>query len=348
MEESQDCFPISCNIVSAGGAAPIACAPEAHHLPPVVSLIIMGAGYRSDREGGARRLSSCRAPATASGDLLFFPSGGFPHQSGTSTIGHKGTVEHFLHFGRSHYPITPKRSPDRRHQFFSPGRRHSSDCRHRQRWKNEVLRGRNTLICVLNLCIEEGLAMLYTDYGLHTSSNRISTYTFLIEGPMNKNEKSLPKSDSFLFLALLVLMLFSPVDALAQSFMGTYCWNMTATVTTTNNVVPFTYVMKTAVTNMGSNTSFTLIGYVTDPGDNPFTVSGSGQIIGSKLYLDLSGSQRHVSGGWRDTSAVHASLDTSTYSGEFYDVGNDYNAETGQRDAARYTAGTMSIAAACP
>jgi len=165
---------------------------------------------------------------------------------------------------------------------------------------------------------------------------------------MNKNDKTSPKPNGFIFPALLVLTLLSPAGALAQSYMGTFCWNMTATVTTANTTVPYTYVMKTDVTNLGSNTSFTLVGYVAVPGDNPFTVSGSGQIIGDRLYLDLSGSQRHVTGGWRDTSAVHASLDTATYSGEFYDVGNDYNAETGQRDSARYTAGTMTIAAACP
>lgn len=144
-------------------------------------------------------------------------------------------------------------------------------------------------------------------------------------------------------------LLFPAADALAQSFVGTYCWNMTVTDTTvTGRVVPFSYVMKTGITNMGNNSSYTLIGYVNDPGDNPFTVSGSGQIIGSRLYLDLSGSQSHISGGWRDTSAVHASLDTATFSGTFYDIGNDFNAVSRQVDGTRYTAGTIALASACP
>ena len=48
-------------------------------------------------------------------------------------------------------------------------------------------------------------------------------------------------------------LLFPAADALAQSFVGTYCWNMTVTDTTvTGRVVPFSYVMKTGITNMGN------------------------------------------------------------------------------------------------
>lgn len=166
---------------------------------------------------------------------------------------------------------------------------------------------------------------------------------------MNKNDKALPKPNSFLFLVLLVLVLFSPAGALAQSFMGTYCWTLTLTDSTvTGQVLPTTFTMKTDITNMGSNTSFSLIGFVTDPGDNPMTFSGTGQMIGSTLYLDLSGSQSHASGGWRDTSAIHAALDSTAFSGTFYDIGNDFNAVTRQADGTRYSAGTIALAAACP
>ncbi len=157
------------------------------------------------------------------------------------------------------------------------------------------------------------------------------------------------KPSGFLFLAFLVFNLVSPAEALAQSFMGNYCWSATITDSTvTGQVIPTTLVIKTDIINIGSNASFTLIGYVTDLGDNPLTLSGSGQVIGSTLYLDLSGSQNHITGGWRDTSAIHAALDTSTYRGTFYDIGNDFNAITRVADGTRYSAGTIELLPACP
>src|SRR5450759_5131695 len=154
---------------------------------------------------------------------------------------------------------------------------------------------------------------------------------------MKKNENAVAKPTGFLFPALLLFMLFSSADALAQTFMGTFCWSTTITDSTvTGQVIPTTLIIKTDITNMGSNTSFTLIGNVAFPGDYPLTLTGFGQIIGSTLYMDLLGSQKHLNEAWRDTSSMHASLDTATFSGTFYDIGNDFNPMTRQADSTRY------------
>ena len=158
----------------------------------------------------------------------------------------------------------------------------------------------------------------------------------------------LSQRSGFLFMALAMLFLIRPDDAAAQAFIGNYCWNFTITDTTvTGTVVPSTFVMRSDITAMGGN-SYTLIGHVNVAGDNPFTLSGFGHVIGTTLYLDLSGSQSHATGGWRDTSAIHATIDVSTYTGTFYDIGNDYNAVTRVPDSTRYTAGTVALSSSCP
>lgn len=154
----------------------------------------------------------------------------------------------------------------------------------------------------------------------------------------------------FFALALLGLVLIPAPDASAQSasYMGRYCWNITVTDTTvTGMVIPTTFVFTSDIVNMGG-VSFALTGYITNPGDNPAMYGGVGHIVGNTLYLNLTGSQNHLSGGWRDTSVFHAEIDPSSLSGTFYEVGNDFNATTRSRDSGRYTAGSIALAPACP
>lgn len=153
------------------------------------------------------------------------------------------------------------------------------------------------------------------------------------------------KKISLIFFCILT----SASSALAQdpSFMGKYCWNYTVTDTTTDLVLPATFVMTTDIVKMGT-ASYSLIGYLSVPDDNPVIFSGVGQFIGSTLYLSLIGSQNHLTGGWRDSSVFHAEINTSTLSGTFYDVGNDFNATTRARDSSRYSAGTIELATTCP
>lgn len=156
-----------------------------------------------------------------------------------------------------------------------------------------------------------------------------------------------------IFLSLTALLSLpslseAAVSATPLTYMGKYCWNLTITDTTvTGTVIPTVLFFESDIQSMGG-TSYTLIGDVLATADNPFTLSGFGHIIGSTIYLDLSGSQSHVSGGWRDTSAVHMSIDATTLTGTFYDIGNDYNAITHATDSTRYTAGTVAPAPVCP
>lgn len=150
-------------------------------------------------------------------------------------------------------------------------------------------------------------------------------------------------------ILILFYILISASNTLAQdpSFMGKYCWDLIITDDTTGLTLPATFILTTDIVKMG-RASYSLIGYVTDSGDNPAIFSGVGQIIDSTLYLSLIGSQRHLNGGWRDSSVLHAEINTSTLSGTFYDVGNDFNATTRARDSSRYSAGTIEIATSCP
>ena len=150
-------------------------------------------------------------------------------------------------------------------------------------------------------------------------------------------------------ILMLFCVLISASNALAQdpNFMGKYCWDLTITDTTTDTPILSTFILTTDIVKMGT-ASYSLIGYVTDPGDNPAIFSGVGQVIGSTLYLSMIGSQNHLIGGWRDSSVLHAEINTSTLGGTFYDVGNDFNATTRARDSSRYTAGTIQIATTCP
>ncbi|HIJ90409.1 MAG: hypothetical protein OEV89_06545 [Desulfobulbaceae bacterium] len=148
---------------------------------------------------------------------------------------------------------------------------------------------------------------------------------------------------------ILFCVVTSASNALAQtpSYMGRSCWNVTITDTTVENMpVPTTLVMTTDIVNM-SETTYSLTGYVTNSGDSPAMYGGVGQIIGNTIYLSLTGSQAHLTGGWRDSSVFHGELSLSNLSGTFYEVGNDFNATTRASDNGRYTAGTISVAT-CP
>lgn len=157
----------------------------------------------------------------------------------------------------------------------------------------------------------------------------------------------LPKRGGFVLLVLSIFAQLFAADASAQSFVGHYCWNFTVTDTTTNTPIPTTFSSQTDITSLGG-TSYTVVGAATDPGDNPMTFSGFGYIRDGKLYMDMIGSQVHLSGGWRDTSSIHATIDTATFTGTFFDIGVDFNVITRARDSSRYSAGTIALAASCP
>ncbi|EKD96995.1 MAG: hypothetical protein ACD_23C01143G0001 [uncultured bacterium] len=155
-----------------------------------------------------------------------------------------------------------------------------------------------------------------------------------------------PKWSDFLLPILVVFILPPPTDALAVEFIGNYCWTITITDSTvTGLVIPSTAVLKSDIVNMGG-TSYALTGTITDPGDNPYMLGGVAQSIGSKIYMHLTGSQSHLSGGWRDSSVIYAELDASTLSGTMYDMGNDFNVVTRTFNL-RYTAGTIAPSV-CP
>ena len=167
-------------------------------------------------------------------------------------------------------------------------------------------------------------------------------YSFVLENEM--------KRTGLLCMSALFIFALSPIgNASAQnaSYMGRYCWTITVTDTTvTGMTVPATFVLTSDIVGMGG-VSYTLTGYTTDPGDNPAVYGGVGHIVGNTLYLNLTGSQKHI-GQDRDTSVFHAEIDPTTLAGTFYEVGNDFNVVTRSPDSGRYTAGTIALAPTCP
>ncbi len=165
---------------------------------------------------------------------------------------------------------------------------------------------------------------------------------------MNRTEHcAVKKLIGLLLQGLAVLAMFHAAEAAAQSYLGTYCWNMTITFTTVTGAQHGPFVMQADVAHVGGNT-YSMHGRLTPSGDAPAIYSGSGPIIGNTLYLSMAGSQSHTSEAWRDTSVAHLELDLSTLNGTIYDVGTDYNPATGVFSNHRYTAATLTLLPTCP
>ncbi len=161
---------------------------------------------------------------------------------------------------------------------------------------------------------------------------------------MNRTERYAAKNWPG-FLLFVLLTLFPAADAMAQGYLGKYCWTLTITTRETGSVTPETFAFQADVLYLGGE-SYSLNGKVVPSGDNPAVYSGTGIVIGGTLYASMAGSQSHASSGWQDSSVMHLELDVSTLNGTMYDVGNDFNPST-KEFTRRYTAGSAALTT-CP
>lgn len=144
----------------------------------------------------------------------------------------------------------------------------------------------------------------------------------------------------------LALMLFPAAGAMAQTYVGKFCFSSTVTERETGPVSPpetFAIVSQYDVTHLGGN-AYALVGSLAIP-DQPFVTTGLATVIGSDIYVNMTSTQSHPD-SWRDTAVSQTRINLATLSGTFYEVGRDYNASTRTWDN-RYTAGTVKQAA-CP
>ena len=146
-------------------------------------------------------------------------------------------------------------------------------------------------------------------------------------------------------LLLGLLTVFPAADAMAQGYLGKYCWTLTITTRETGPVTPETFTLQADVLYLGGE-SYSLNGKVVPSGDNPAVYSGTGVVIGGTLYASMAGSQSHASDAGRDSSVMHVELNTSTLNGTVYEVGNDFNPST-LVFTRRYTAGSAALTS-CP
>jgi len=147
-------------------------------------------------------------------------------------------------------------------------------------------------------------------------------------------------------IAMLFLCLTAP--ALASNsfnFLGETTWTVNQTESFPDGPQGILPVPMTgAISKLGPN-YYLFQGYIQIPNDGPFFLAGSGNIIGSTLYLTLSSSQKHtdVQGqpSFRDTSVIHCELNVSDLSGSFYEVGHDYD-RVSTHFSERFAAGTLT------
>jgi len=131
----------------------------------------------------------------------------------------------------------------------------------------------------------------------------------------------------------LIIMVFSwlLVIGLPELGVAQYLGETTWTVTKTHDkhgVInpPKIFTLKGAITRMGGP-YYTMQGYIDVSPDGPFILSGGGVLIGSTLFLTLSGSQKHVD-TTRDTSIWHVELNHVSLNGSLFDVGHDFDTAT--------------------
>lgn len=148
-----------------------------------------------------------------------------------------------------------------------------------------------------------------------------------------------------LVLGIVATTLF-PAGAMAQTYVGKFCFSSTITERESGPVSPpetIPFVSQFDVTHLGGN-AYALVGSIAIP-DQPFVTTGLATVIGGDIYANMTGTQSHPD-SWRDTGVNHTRINLATLSGSFYEVGHDYNTSTRTWDD-RYTAGTVKQAA-CP
>jgi hypothetical protein len=135
-------------------------------------------------------------------------------------------------------------------------------------------------------------------------------------------------------LLMLTVVVFSVEVSHGRPINGTYCMQIHKTADengTTEQTFNVTLQMGPAG-GAASRSAVNAYGKVVPPDDDPFIVTGSGVILGTKLYLNLTSTQHHTFEPWLDSGVmqVRMDLDKEDWSGDFYEIRNDLNTETSQ------------------
>lgn len=145
-------------------------------------------------------------------------------------------------------------------------------------------------------------------------------------------------------VVLVAFFLFHAPDAIAQSYMGNFCWNVTVTEEEPGPVTPMTFLARFDVMHMGG-VSYALQGAAFRPGENPLILAGAAVIIGSDLYMNLTLTTTKA-GAERDTGVMQVKLALSGLNGTFYLVANNFHPST-VTFGPNYNSGTLTFTS-CP
>jgi hypothetical protein len=154
------------------------------------------------------------------------------------------------------------------------------------------------------------------------------------------------KSGLAILMILAALVLAWGTRAEAQTFLGEFCWQMTGTENETGPIIPpETALARMGVTYLGG--SYYLLQGIANSTDGPVILNGTGIFYGSQVLMSLSLSQDHTPiGPWRDSSTVQVTLNASSLSGTWWDVGSSFNPTT-RTFGPMYGAGTWTFTS-CP
>ena len=160
------------------------------------------------------------------------------------------------------------------------------------------------------------------------------------EGLM-KIEKYVVSSAVFMLLILLGIPGWG-----APKYLGESTWTVTITIREDGNVSEnISGSVKMAITQTGGN-YYTVQGYIELPDDGPYIMAGGGALIGETIYLNLTTTQKHTDGNWRDTGMMQVQLNKTTLNGTFYEIGYDFDvgsAGDSPHFADRFTGGTLTL-----
>jgi hypothetical protein len=153
-----------------------------------------------------------------------------------------------------------------------------------------------------------------------------------------------------LALTLVLILGLSSSQAQAAStpqYLGQTTWTAYINQSTDPENLNVSFPVTGGITKVGGN-FYLFQGYVAPDGEKPFVLAGSGVIINNRLLLNLSTTQDHSPGSWRDTGMMQVNLDTAAgqnyLSGTFYEVGHDFNPSGGEEPFdQRFTGGTLTL-----
>jgi hypothetical protein len=149
----------------------------------------------------------------------------------------------------------------------------------------------------------------------------------------------------FLGLAVLAVVFLTGGASYGKPINGTYCIQVHKTADEnglTDQYFNATFQISPAG-GAASKNAVNAFGRVAPPDDDPFILTGSGIILGTRLYMNLISTQHHTSESWLDSGVmqVRIDLDKDDWSGDFYEIRNDLNTETPQV-AHGFSLGTLS------